>query len=65
MPGCTIPLGRGMEYVEGKIDSSNSPCLGAALLIHLLDVEGSGAAEAEHYISFRDKGHVIPSLSPC
>ena len=43
----SVPLGRGMEYVEGKIDSSNSPCLGAAL--HLLDVEASGA---EHYISF-------------
>ena len=51
-----------MEYVEGKIDSSNSPCLGGAL--HLLDVAGSGATDAEHY-SFCDKGHVILSLSPC
>ena len=48
--------------MEGKIDSSNSPSLGAAL--QLLDVVGSGATEAEHYISFSDKGHVIPSLSP-
>ena len=38
-----------MEYVEGKIDSSNSPCLGAALSIHLLDVEGSVATEAALY----------------
>ena len=51
----SVPLGRGMEYVEGKIHvySSNSPCLGAAL-----------PTEAEHYISFCDKGHVISSLSP-
>ena len=55
----SVPLGRGMEHVEGKIDSSNSPCLGAAL--HLLDVAGSGATDAKHYISFWDKGHVIPS----
>ena len=55
----SVPLGRGMKYVEGKIESSDSPCLGAAL--QLFDVVGSGAAEAKHYC---DKGLVIPSLFP-